>query len=85
MNKRIKIFLSITLIAFITSIVIQVNVYYENEYTYSIAENEQRKMNIQALSKTWSRTITIGANGDMLIHDYVYNDAKTVLRQMLGW
>lgn len=51
MNKRIKIFLSITLIAFITSIVIQVNVYYENEYTYSIAENEQRKMNIQHYQK----------------------------------
>lgn len=69
--------LSITLVTFLISLFLQLNNFYGNNYTYSITENEKRKTNIQALSKTWSSTITIGAIGDMLIHDYVYNDAKT--------
>lgn len=40
-----------------------------------IQSHEPRKTFVEA--KLYSKTITLGAVGDILIHDWIYNDAKT--------
>ncbi|KOP82396.1 CapA family protein [Cytobacillus solani] len=48
----------------------------ESEFVFlPIQSHEPRITFVEA--KTYSETITLGAIGDILIHDWVYNDAKT--------
>ncbi|MBP3039959.1 CapA family protein [Bacillaceae bacterium Marseille-Q3522] len=43
----------------------------------TLPEHKLAEMKYETSAKTWQNTITLGAIGDILIHDRVYMDAKT--------
>ncbi|WP_233711047.1 CapA family protein [Lederbergia citrisecunda] len=59
--------------------IITILLYQNNQSTQSIQKsiNVQNQRNIQLVSKGYSTEAVIGGIGDILIHDWVYNDAKT--------
>ncbi|MBP2242280.1 poly-gamma-glutamate synthesis protein (capsule biosynthesis protein) [Cytobacillus eiseniae] len=81
MSKKTNLFISISLC---TSLILFASFLIFHMYNES-KEKEQIIHSIQAHAtkqcfmeaKTYSEIITLGAIGDILIHDWVYNDAKT--------
>jgi len=79
MSKRI-IILIIGLIALISISSFAVYQYVQEqnkkaEMVYTVVNNESREIS-QPYYKSWEQTVTLGAIGDILIHDWVYEDAQ---------
>ncbi|MED3551930.1 CapA family protein [Cytobacillus praedii] len=72
-----SIFFCISLITLSSLLIL--NMYKESKESKFVFQpiqlHEQRKTFVE--SKSYSETITLAAIGDILIHDWVYNDAKT--------
>ncbi|MBS4217623.1 CapA family protein [Bacillus sp. FJAT-49711] len=77
--NRTRILLGVILIILLSSGIITLLLFQNNQSTETLNKsiNVQNQRNIEIAAKGYKTEAVIGGIGDILIHDWVYNDAKT--------